>query len=80
MNITDSTWDIGPSGGETPAAWFARVRNGSAAAIDFAVDAICTEPTSVTRAADLDQNRRAKGSAQVASRKAAVRARRAANK
>jgi hypothetical protein len=46
VNITDSDWDASTVGGP-PDQWFATVNNGSAAAITFVVDAICTHPTNV---------------------------------
>lgn len=49
VNITNSDWDSSTAGGP-PDVWFATVNNGSVNPnpINFVVDAICTQPTSVT--------------------------------
>jgi hypothetical protein len=47
VNITDSDWSQSV-GSNVPDLWFATVVNGSASALTFTVDAICTQPTMIT--------------------------------
>jgi hypothetical protein len=47
VNITDSDWSQS-MGSNVPDLWFATVVNGSASALTFTVDAICTQPTMIT--------------------------------
>jgi Collagen triple helix repeat (20 copies) len=46
VDISESDWGSSATGGP-PDVWFATVHNGSAAALTFFVDAICTHPTSI---------------------------------
>jgi Collagen triple helix repeat (20 copies) len=59
VDITDSDWGSSPFT-FLPDLWFATVHNGSASAINFIVDAICTHPTSIAVDAPATSLRRAR--------------------
>ena len=56
--LSDSDWDSTTSGGP-PNVWFATVHNGSASSLLFVVDAICTQPTSISAAGSASKVARA---------------------